>query len=76
MKITVAPIVPMRKATSGAFAEDIRTNNMPRIEQINPVEAKARGANINISRLPPAIVFTAATDKVAPMAMVAIIEPQ
>ena len=74
MNRTAAPMVPARRAFSGELADIRRTRAMPRMEQIRPMEASARGRNISAA-WSPMLARTVAL-MVEAMAMVAIIEPQ
>ena len=47
MKITVAPMVPVRSALSGALPEALLTSTMPAIEHRIPTDASASGRNIS-----------------------------
>ena len=74
MKMMVAPMVPMRSATSGCFEEKWRTMKIPMIEQISPIEASASGRNMSACRSPSG--STTSSTMVDAIAMVAIMEPQ
>ena len=67
--------MPILKADSGDLFEDNLTNKIPRIEQINPSEASAKGRDINSARFPPSEVRPSIA-RVEAIAIVAIIEPQ
>ncbi len=71
----VAPMVPLRSATSGEREENSLTMTMPAIEHNNPSDASANGKNIRLSWLPPSADIATA-DNVAAIAMVAIMAPQ
>ena len=75
MKIIAEPIVPKRNATSGLLSANMRTDRMPRSEQIRPVEARTSGMNCSTARSPPRL-SSAAIDMDAARAIDAIIEPQ
>ena len=66
--------VPIRSAVAGDLPETSFTNSIPSSEQIIPVDANANGKNISTSLLPNCSTING--DKVAAIAMVAIIEPQ
>ena len=75
MKMTAEPMVPKRSATSGLRSANMRTDRMPRSEQISPVEARTSGMNCRTDRSPPRL-STEAIDIDAASAIEAIIEPQ
>ena len=71
----------MRNATAGFALENARTTPMPIMEAIKPVEASAKGNDINAARpcytlSPGAISPIATAARVDAMAIEAIIEPQ
>ena len=76
IKITVAPIVPVRKATSGDLREVLLTSWIPANEQRIPTDASARGRNISLLWSPPASDPIKSADNVDAIAIVAIIAPQ
>ena len=47
MKITVAPMVPVRSALSGALPDALLTSTMPAMEHRIPTDANANGRNIS-----------------------------
>ena len=65
MNMTAEPIVPVLKATSASRDEAALTISIPRIDEIKPIEASARGKSI----LPE-------SSRVAAIAIEAIIAPQ
>ncbi len=74
MKATVAPMVPMRSATSGLLSENWRTMKMPAMEHTSPSEASASGRNMSAWRSPRG--SRTSTASVDAMAMVAMMAPQ
>ena len=76
----VVPIIPNRSALAGSKVDMARTAPIPRIEQIRPLEARARGKNIKVARPSPSLIPGASAEieaaaSVDAIAIVAINEP-